>query len=296
MRRLLLQNTVSRKWSATFGRRPKVRKLKGAGRTQGPSGDGQHYLFVYGTLKRGMHWHSKFLSTEGTHFCGAAHTATPLCLTVGNCGVPYLVFPNSEAESSRGTQVHGELYVVSDDTLTGLDDYEGVGKGCETHHGFLSCLCIWTWLVISDASTCLLCRYYKRNVVPVNVNAGTQLRQINAFVYGVEIPENHAMITVPPKAAPSFEAKGGDSRTITESKVSAGHEIGAAAGGPSEAKSNLSDRVIAEYTHEMHQQLYKPVAHILLKQETYLSDTQKYNHKNCHPRQEAVVADATVSE
>ena len=111
----------------------------------------QHYLFVYGTLKRGMHWHSKFLSHKGVHFCGEATTEAPVRLTVGKCGVPYLLLTTPSAASTQGAGgasatspgveaqpqtevdapkcVHGELWIVDDDTLTGLDQYEGVGKG-----------------------------------------------------------------------------------------------------------------------------------------------------------------------
>mmetsp|Transcript_20420 Transcript_20420/g.61012 ORF Transcript_20420/g.61012 Transcript_20420/m.61012 type:complete len:625 (+) Transcript_20420:36-1910(+) len=83
----------------------------------------RHLLFVYGTLKRGMHWHSKFLST-GAHFVARATTADRFPLVVGQCGVPYLLFD----VKGSGHRVEGELYRVTDDTLDGLDEYEGVGK------------------------------------------------------------------------------------------------------------------------------------------------------------------------
>ena len=192
-------------------------------------GDGEHYLFVYGTLKRGMHWHSKFLaaSAGGAHFCGTATTVTPLRLTVGNCGVPYLLFspppPAALASSSsstttaaaaaaaatttssahgapgdatptkssstpigatttptqkmqrsgrardvvdddggavggdgsHGIPVRGELYVVDDDTLTGLDQYEGVGKGYVQREQVNTRQSVW-FLAVHNAiqSTC----------------------------------------------------------------------------------------------------------------------------------------------
>ena len=49
----------------------------------------KQFLFVYGTLKRGFHWHSKFLSRA--RFVAAARATQPLPLVVGECGVPYLL-------------------------------------------------------------------------------------------------------------------------------------------------------------------------------------------------------------
>ena len=93
--------------------------------------DREHYLFVYGTLKRGMQWHDKFLARDA-HFCGRATTMVRLRLTVGNCGVPYLLLPEDNTEplaDVEGRQIHGELWIVNDDTLLGMDQYEGIGKG-----------------------------------------------------------------------------------------------------------------------------------------------------------------------
>eukprot|EP00040_Diaphanoeca_grandis_P029472 m.172694 g.172694 ORF g.172694 m.172694 type:complete len:684 (-) comp31698_c5_seq2:53-2104(-) len=83
----------------------------------------EHLLFVYGTLKQGMHWHSKFLS-HGAQFVGRATTVEQFPLVVGRCGVPYLLC------DGRGTghRVLGELYKVSEDALEGLDQYEGLVK------------------------------------------------------------------------------------------------------------------------------------------------------------------------
>lgn len=80
-------------------------------------------LFVYGTLKRGMHWNEKFLS-RGAQYLGEATTAERFPLVVGRCGVPYLLHDCQ----GQGFRVHGELWRVDEDTLEGLDQYEGIGK------------------------------------------------------------------------------------------------------------------------------------------------------------------------
>ena len=83
-----------------------------------------HYMFVYGTLKRGFHWNSKYMS-ECTFVCNAK-TLDAVPLFVGESGVPYLY----AHESGKGLNVCGEIWAVhSKDQLKALDDYEGVGKG-----------------------------------------------------------------------------------------------------------------------------------------------------------------------
>jgi len=81
----------------------------------------QHRLFVYGTLKRGFHWHSKFL--KRARFVGAAETVDRFPLVVGASGVPYLLY-----QPGRGETVVGELYEVDDESLQNMDSYEGIDK------------------------------------------------------------------------------------------------------------------------------------------------------------------------
>ena len=84
----------------------------------------QHILFVYGTLKRSCHWHSKYLT--GATFLGSGTTATPQSLVIGDCGVPYLIRP--KVPDSEALHVIGELWSISDEMLRNMDDYEGVDK------------------------------------------------------------------------------------------------------------------------------------------------------------------------
>merc|ERR1712154_364445 len=82
-------------------------------------------LFVYGTLKRNFHWHSKFLSNA--EYLGTAVTEQCYPLVVGDCGVPYLLDLPGE-----GKNIEGELFRVTSEDLENMDQYEGVGKG---HYG-----------------------------------------------------------------------------------------------------------------------------------------------------------------
>ena len=78
-------------------------------------------FFFYGTLKRGFHWSTKYLSKA--ECVGPARTADRFALVVGDCGVPYMF-----RDEVNGAPVTGELWLVSDgDDVAGLDDYEGVG-------------------------------------------------------------------------------------------------------------------------------------------------------------------------
>ena len=82
-------------------------------------------LFVYGTLKRGFHWNPKYLSHGGSRFVSTARTSDAFPLVVGESGVPYLLGDLV----GQGSPVVGELWSISQDTLAGLDEYEGLGKG-----------------------------------------------------------------------------------------------------------------------------------------------------------------------
>lgn len=85
----------------------------------------RRYLFVYGTLKRGFHWHNKFLSEAC--FLSEAITCHPHALVVGDSGVPYML-----QDVDGGKQVKGEVFVIDDEILVGLDEYEGV-RGFKYH-------------------------------------------------------------------------------------------------------------------------------------------------------------------
>ena len=67
-------------------------------------------LFVYGTLKRGMHWHSKHLS-RARYVCDVA-TAEPQTLVLGDCGVPLMLRNDDDGKTSAGKHVRGELFAL----------------------------------------------------------------------------------------------------------------------------------------------------------------------------------------
>jgi len=80
-------------------------------------------LFVYGTLKRGFHWHGKFLQ-RNADYIGKGKSVEKFPLVFGSSGVPYCLYDLK----GSGYQVEGELYWVDEETLEGLDEYEGVIK------------------------------------------------------------------------------------------------------------------------------------------------------------------------
>ncbi|KAL0492094.1 hypothetical protein AKO1_015865 [Acrasis kona] len=79
-----------------------------------------NFIFVYGTLKKGFHWHDKFLSTAT--FVGRATSVNKQALVVDDFGVPHLL------NVKGGESISGEVWRVDEEVLSGLDDYEGVNK------------------------------------------------------------------------------------------------------------------------------------------------------------------------
>ncbi|KAL0476368.1 gamma-glutamylcyclotransferase [Acrasis kona] len=79
-----------------------------------------NFIFVYGTLKKGFHWHDKFLSTAT--FVGRATSVNKQALVVDDFGVPHLL------NVKGGESISGEVWRVDEEALSGLDDYEGVNK------------------------------------------------------------------------------------------------------------------------------------------------------------------------
>lgn len=73
-----------------------------------------HYVFVYGTLKRGFHNHNRFL--QGMEPVAIGYIRGKLL----QGGLPYLV----EGDG----QVHGEVYEISSDLRNTLDALEGHPK------------------------------------------------------------------------------------------------------------------------------------------------------------------------
>jgi gamma-glutamylcyclotransferase (GGCT)/AIG2-like uncharacterized protein YtfP len=76
----------------------------------------KHRVFVYGTLKRGIHNHRLL---EKSQFIGEAFTVEKFRMY--NVGFPVL------RPADDGKSVFGEVYDVDDDTLANLDRLEGEG-------------------------------------------------------------------------------------------------------------------------------------------------------------------------
>jgi len=152
-----------------------------------------HNLFVYGTLKRGFHWNSKFLGGPTTRYIGKATTVNKYPLVIGDCGVPYLLGDLNPEKT--GNMILGEVYSVDDSTLKNLDEYEGVSK-----------------------------LYYDRKEIRVFVPA--LCRSTRAFVY--------------------FKRESSDALK--------------------------NSPFLKEYSLEFHQENYKAITHILVKQQIYFKE------------------------
>ncbi len=85
---------------------------------------GAHRVFVYGTLKRGLHNHV-LLERARASFVGAARTTRPsFAMLLADAGYPYVVKTTTDARA-----IDGEVYVVDDDTLERLDALEEIATG-----------------------------------------------------------------------------------------------------------------------------------------------------------------------
>jgi len=104
-----------------------------------------HLVFVYGTLKKGGHNHSKFLGTAT--FVGKANTAQKYAMIGKYKSFPYLLCEDAD----KGGLIEGEVYSVTDRQLKMLDSLEGV----PTH--------------------------YKRSVIEVNMENGSK-RYVNVYM------------------------------------------------------------------------------------------------------------------
>lgn len=80
------------------------------------------YLFVYGTLKRGYPNYYRF--DNKLTFVREAVTVDSYPLYIaGKWNSPVLI-----PTKGKGHKVHGELFIVADDGLRMLDDFEGVDR------------------------------------------------------------------------------------------------------------------------------------------------------------------------
>jgi gamma-glutamylcyclotransferase (GGCT)/AIG2-like uncharacterized protein YtfP len=213
-----------------------------------PSTASVHFLFIYGTLKRGFHWNSKYLHPRlGARFIAEALTLNKHSLVVGDCGVPYLLYFKNDIDEDTslaadkgvmkkevgqmndgkdleivagaadddgggvggGSQIKGELWEVDDYCLKGLDDYEGMQKG-----------------------------YYQRVVIPVVVVMRTKgekedkqsvvQREEQVIMANVNVLVDSSLVNVLQKK-----------------------------------------ELFSEYSLELHERLYKPILHIQVKQCNY---------------------------
>ncbi len=89
-----------------------------------PSPSTSHRVFVYGTLKRGLHNHV-LLERARASFVGPARTTSEaFAMLLADAGYPYVVKTTTNARV-----IDGEVYAVDDDTLERLDALEEIATG-----------------------------------------------------------------------------------------------------------------------------------------------------------------------
>jgi len=194
-------------------------------------------IFVYGTLKRGFHWNHKFLSRSS--FVTRAITEQPYPLVVGESGVPYLL---GDAELvGKGQRILGEVWRIDDETLIGLDEYEGTRRTCNVLTLGLIILLTVSCSRSLARSTGVPKGYYDRRAITVCCLPEREQdeEQEQQHTGGVDegVQQLHGVF-VYVKAQPSPELWSGP--------------------------------FLSEYTLELHRQQYSAIRHIQVKQQKYL--------------------------
>lgn len=140
-------------------------------------GENKHLLFVYGTLREGYHWNSKFLSQSRKVCCAISNERYPL--VVGQSCVPYLLGDLPDT----GHQVVGEVWEVDDVTLQNLDEYPSF----PSHPPILPACLPVEWMPCDTTRYEGIGKgYYSRRVISVTERVGpegNEGRQFQASVY-----------------------------------------------------------------------------------------------------------------
>lgn len=77
-----------------------------------------HTLFVYGTLRKGFSNHDHFLRDKSSvYFMSDGVTADKYTMSAASC--PWV------SKKEQSTVIHGELYLIDDETLSRIDRLEG---------------------------------------------------------------------------------------------------------------------------------------------------------------------------
>lgn len=92
-------------------------------RTSSPPGD-NHYIFVYGTLKKGERFHRELAKHRGVRFAGEARIRGLLFQ------LPDADYPGA-VQTTQNKFIHGQLFSTDhpEKTLKSLDEFEGVDEG-----------------------------------------------------------------------------------------------------------------------------------------------------------------------
>jgi len=209
-----------------------------------------HTLFVYGTLKEHFHWNQKYLGDQsGAKKIGIAETVNPLALYVGDSGVPYLILNEAKTEKTNNNnkkknnnnnngddknKIRGEIWLISTETLNGLDEYEGINKS-----------------------------YYIRKTEPVRLLL-QQDDQDEGNDEGKDKNDkrNHKKNKkLLKKSSTQAQVYGED----IQAQVYGTYEF-------PPSLSSSSSKTISEYTLELHKECYQPIRHIQVKQQKHLGN------------------------
>lgn len=87
--------------------------------------DQRHYLFVYGTMKRGFPNHSRISGRPNNQFVGDARTTGGSYLMGSRTSGKDIVVPMVNRHSGGSFNILGELYIVDGPTIFNMDLAEG---------------------------------------------------------------------------------------------------------------------------------------------------------------------------
>ena len=88
-----------------------------------------HYVFVYGTLKRGFYNHKKYMQIAETKGTVIYITSACTCSSYPMILSPIRNVPVVLWQAGTGDNIHGEIYCIPDTALQALDGLEGIAIG-----------------------------------------------------------------------------------------------------------------------------------------------------------------------
>jgi gamma-glutamylcyclotransferase (GGCT)/AIG2-like uncharacterized protein YtfP len=201
-----------------------------------------NYLFVYGTLKRGFYWNSKYLHPRfGAKFISEAMTVNKQALVIGDCGVPYLLHCKDEVGDRVVVYINNVVVKTEspkkeasndESTLTAcglLNDEKNIAD-----HGFQIKGELWEvddyCLKGLDDYEGIEKGFYQRVLIPIVI-----MKQEGQPAAGEELIMANVYVLVDSSSVTALQRK----------------------------------EFLSEYSLKLHEKLYKPIQHIQVKQCNY---------------------------